>query len=41
MAALAACEIVVQSDNFIYIRHPSIWMLGLFLVDFFLLQVFD
>ena len=41
MAAFAACEIVVQSDNFIHIRHSGIWMLGLFLVGVFLLQVFD
>jgi len=41
MAAFAACEIAVQSDNFIYIRHPGIWMLSVFLVSLFLLQVFD
>ena len=23
MAAFAACEIAVQSDNFIHIRHPE------------------
>ena len=41
MAAFAACEITVQSDNFIHIRHLNIWMLGVFLVSLFLLQVFD
>ena len=41
MAAFAACEIAVQSDNFIHIRHPGIWMLGVFLVSLFLLKVFD
>ena len=40
MAAFAACEIAVQSDNFIHIRHRGIWMLGVFLVGLFLLQVF-
>ena len=37
MAAFAACEIGEQSDNFIHIRHPGIWMLGVFLVSLFLL----
>jgi hypothetical protein len=37
MAAFAACEIAVQSDNFIHIRHRGIWMLGVFLVSLFLL----
>jgi hypothetical protein len=41
MVAFAACEIAVQSDNFIHIRHSGIWMLGVFLVGIFLLQVFD
>ena len=37
MAAFAACEIAVQSDNFIHIRHPGIWMLGVFFSKSFLI----